>query len=186
MNDRDAAGITENLGDRFPDRFERPVGIRLHDDRQLGVLSGTEILQECGEPLRRRGHHQLFVTDLGVACSGERPGGAIVFNRLEVVTRLRNVIPAHDEHRCARAGFLDGTAPLVEHRPNPTSHRTGDDGVAASQGPRCTITVATGPRPLSSCASMTVPEACRRVRRVVLEFGDEIDVLEQMVDSPYR
>ena len=80
--------------------------------------------------------------------------------------------------------FFDWLAPLVEHRPNPPGHRTGDDGIATMQ---CPSLHDDGGDRTAAAVELRLDHrprgACRGVGRVVLEFGDEVDVLEQMVDA---
>ena len=80
----------------------------------------------------------------------------------EPVARFRRAVEAKHFHRHRRPGGDDGVAGVRRQCAHPAPFRCRRRRCRrASSVPRCTSTVATGPRPRSSRASITVPSAAR-------------------------
>ena len=126
---------------------------------------------------------------LGQACAqrallGQLAGIALVLEHAELVAGGRDAVQAQDldrvGRRCASRHARRAGRP-ARGRGRRTCRRRRCRPVCSV--PRCTSTVATGPRPLSRLASMTKPEASASGLALKLEHvGLQDDGLEQVVD----
>ncbi len=64
MDECDHPLVALDLGDGIADRLQRPVGVGLDDDPQLGVVGRSQLLEQTGEPIGRTRHDQLLVAHL--------------------------------------------------------------------------------------------------------------------------
>ena len=121
---------------------------------------------------------------LARAIVGDFAGARLAVDDREAVAGVGRAGEAEHFDRHRGAGRRRPAAPVSE-----TSARTRPHSAPATtmspprSVPRCTSTVATGPRPRSSLASITVPSAGRvRIGLEVEDFGLQRDGLEQLVE----
>ena len=115
-----------------------------------------------------------------------RSGGLLVGHDTQDVARGRYLGETQDDRR-TRATLLDALAVAVLEGADAAVRLATTTTSPTLSVPVWTSTVATGPRPLSSSASTTVPD-CRalRVGLQLLDVGDDLDRVDQVVDALAR
>ena len=83
-------------------------------------------------------------------------------------------LPSEHLHGLPGTCLVDLVASLVEHRSHAAPGHAGQHRIALSSVPFLTSTVATGPRPLSRCASITTPRASDVGVRLEIELTSAV------------
>ena len=124
------------LAQRVGERFERTLGVGLHDEVERRDLAALHHREDVFEARATRQHHRAALggrlATVGTRF-GDRAGDLVARCDPELVAGQRHVVePEHlDRHR--RPGFGDLQAVLVEHRADATPGVARDDGVADVQ-----------------------------------------------------
>ena len=150
--------VRPELLQRVGDRTQRALHVGLEDDPQLLGLAGLDLAVEVLER-GATGAGAVASGLLGLARLDHGAGGLLVGDDAQDVACLGHVREAEDHD--GRAGPALGTrlpAAFSRARTLPYVSPTTTTSPTCSV-PVWTISVATGPRPLSSSASMTVPTA---------------------------
>src|SRR5262249_47060830 len=152
--------VGRGLCDRADDRFQRTLHVGLDDQRQILAARGFELahhlLERAAHAGRACGH---LVAPLPSAIGGDFAGARLRLHDRQAVAGLGRAVEAEDFDRRGGPRRLGRRAGIGA----PSVHAGaigGRPGGSASDA-RCTSTVATGPRPRSSLASITVPSAGR-------------------------
>src|SRR5690606_34617255 len=183
VDDLDLAAFAGDLADRLPERLERPLRVGFDDDPQGGVL-GAELFEQALEPLPGGRDLLLLLADRLHPLLGDGPGFLLVLDDLEEVTGGGHVLPAHDLHGRGGTCLLDPAPGVVGHRPHTTGHRAGDEGVALLESAplhdhRCDR----APAPFQLSFHHHARGRRLGVGPVVLELGNQVDDLEQILDA---
>src|SRR5690606_29307588 len=183
VDDLDPPALAFDLSDRVAQCLERTLGVGLDDDVEGGVL-GAKLLQQTLETVPGAGGHVLFETEGLLALGGDAAGLPVVLDDLEEVAGSGHVVPAHDLDGGGRAGLLDLGALIAAEGPGTTGDRTGHEGVALAEGAALDDDGGDGAAaPLHLGLDHDTGRRSLGVGLVVLELGDQVDDLEEVVDA---
>ena len=147
--------------ERADDRLDRALHVALDDDRQFLGGAGRDLREHLLERAAPAGRRRR-VAPAALAEIGDLARPALVLDDDEIVAGERQAV----ETRAPRSGSRvrpppgTGRARRPARAPGPIRRRRRRCRRYRSV-PRCTRTVATGPRPRSSLASSTTPSAVR-------------------------
>ncbi len=182
VDDLDLPAFALDLGDRVPQGLERPLCIGLDDDVEGGLL-GAKLIEEGLEPVSRRWHRLADRLGLFRSLLGDVARLTIALDDLEVVTGGGNVVPSHDLHRCRGPGRLDLGPAVVGQCPDPAGDGPGHEGITGAQGAPLHDHRGYGSLALLHLGLYDHSRGVGvRVGLVVLELGNQVDDLEEVVD----
>ena len=98
VHQRDPTASTPNTGQRVPYRLERPVGIGLDDEPQLGVVAGAQLFEQLLEPLPGIGDLDIALAELVGSLLRDCPRLLLAPHDLEAVPGGRKLVPTHGQH----------------------------------------------------------------------------------------
>ena len=184
VDDPDLHLLVGQLGQRVGQHLGRALHVGLDDDRQLlHAAFGNLRLQRLEREPSALGAER--------ACSSPAPRGTSAIWRALAASATWNTSPGLRQPRRDRAPRPASTAAptsiglprsSMSARTRPTIGPAMNVSPTRSV-PSCTRTVATGPRPLSSFASSTVPDALPLgVGLQLADFGDEQNHFEQQIE----
>ena len=182
MDDGDADLIVlVELQERARERLDRTLYIGLDDDVEVLDVAFLDLVEEVVE-------RDLLALDEVVALAldaGLGDGaGLLLLEHGEDVAGFRHVIEAEDLDRYGRAGLLDVLAAVVDHGADLAVRRAADDRVADAQ--RAVLDEDRRDRAAALVELGLDDDAARIAVRVgleLLDFGDEQDHLEEVIDA---
>jgi hypothetical protein len=118
-----------------------------------------------------------------LAVFGDLAGLRLGLDHVQHVAGLGRAVEAQHLDRHRRPGFLHAVALVVDQRADLAPLLADDEDVALAQRAVLHQNGRDGPRPTSSCASITAPSAARRVGLEFQDLGLQRDGFEQFVEA---
>ena len=182
MDDGDAdLVVLVELQKRARERLDRALYIGLDDDVEVLDVAFLNLVEEVVE-------RDLLALDEVVALALDASlgdgAGLLLLEHGEDVASFRHVVEAEDLNRYGRAGLLDVLAAVVDHGADLAVRRAADDGVADAQ--RAVLDEDRRDRAAALVELGLDDDAARIAVRVgleLLDFGDEQDHLEEVIDA---
>ena len=175
------------LAQRVGERFERTLHVGLDHEVERGDLAALHHREDVLEPGTAGQAHRVLqargTTPVGTGF-GDGPRGLLVGRDPQLVARERHVVETEHLDRHRRARLCDLLTVLVEQRADLAPRATGDDRVADAE--RAPLDERGDDRAPTLVEVRLQHQGTRRrlrVRRELLDLGDEQDRLEQLVDA---
>ena len=165
MDDARRDFVGAELFERGDDRLDRALHVALDDERQFLAAGAvfSWLIMSCSEVRATpdaAGRKLLAL--LALAIFGDFAGARLVLDDGDAVAGFRRAGEAEHLDRASKAALRVTFSPLSSSSARTRPHCEPATTISPTFSvPRWTSTVATGPRPRSSRASMTVPSAVR-------------------------